>query len=253
MHHHGLHSTHGAHTTHGIGMGHHMDHHAGDHVVHDAGHHDAQTIHLDAHDKVSATLCKVSYALPKHSGVEGATSLDRAQNALQQAVIDNPGLHGLNDLHVVSSSVDHFTVSNSTGTECHFVIRGSDFVPGQHTMVRDLANDLQQFFGVPPHRAETMKAEYLKFKADNPNCKVYIDAHSLGGTIAIEIGKADHTANVTTFESGTGPNNHYEGGHDNIHNHKIWSDPVGWGDSAGRTTYHPSPDNGLGPHTIYNY
>ena len=216
-------------------------------MIHEHLHH---TIPLSHHDRLDAELAKDAYSLP---GTDNYSTNHRITSALHQSAQLNPDLSELKHMHVLDSSSDYAILKNPTTNTCYLDVRGTELTPNQHTMLRDLFNDGQIAVGDIPHRVQTIYNKYLEFKELNPSCHWDITGHSLRGTIAEKIGELDPTANVTSFESGGNPFEHYDHDYSNITSHKIKTDPISLGDSPGVAIYHDNINNGYSTHSIFNY
>lgn len=244
-------------------MGHHHSHHVTTTSDHDttSGHNTTPDhIQLNHHDQLAAELSKAAYSLPEDSGYQGHTSAERIEHALDQLAKANPDIPELGRMEVVSSTSDYAILRDPVTHTSHIDVRGTDLTIGQHTALRDAFNDAQIALDDQPHRVQTILQAYHEAKELYPDDTWKADGHSLGGTIAEDIGKIDPTIEVTSFDSGTTPltgdtmGSEDHGIYNNITRHEMNNDPItGHNDDPASIIHHDAPTDAFWSHSIDNY
>ena len=109
---------------------------------------------------------------------------------------------GPNQFEIFSHNTKYAELIDHANNEVHLVIRGTD-VFNLKSAIPDLVNDAAILLGLNPPRLEEMKNIIAQTP---PGYEVYISGHSLGGRIAIELGKIySHDVTVYAFNPGYSP------------------------------------------------
>lgn len=183
-------------------------------------------IHLSTDDSFRAILAnKIAYCLDNPD--LGDTSSERFHNTIDNLQEQYPQFqHQLHSLEVLESNQDAIYLRDPSSNISYGVIRGTDL---SHFPVRDLVNDAQIAVGEMTHRADSVFTCYQKLLEQSPHDKWEFVGHSLGGTIAEEIGTRDTNVKVTAFDPGR--NSYLSDLHksqvfNNIVEHRILHDPI---------------------------
>lgn len=163
--------------------------------------------------RFQALLSKAAYSLPTSTKItDNTTSGIRFMEQLKQLSQDYPEFGDkISNLEVIESSFDFIflkdtriiEVDGHQGNQCHLAVRGSSLVPYQSTFIRDLANDVQIFFGQSPHRAQTLNNYYQQISINHPECLSWTGTgHSFGGRQVSELSSLYPMMKVDSFEPG---------------------------------------------------
>ena len=156
---------------------------------------------LSDSDQLRAVLSnQVAYSL--NNPDLGATSEERFHTAVEHLHDTHPELAShLDQFEVLQSNQDAIFLHDTGTNVCYGVMRGTDVQLDHGSTLRDLLNDAQIGLTGMSHRADTVQAQFEELRAAHPECTQWeFTGHSLGGSIAIDLGTRNPDVQVHAFE-----------------------------------------------------